>query len=175
MSGRRRKCAFAACAALTLCLHLAGCGTSKPTAQETSSSQASSHADASPHGSEHAIEHETPASVDLFPAQSWLPPPPPPPPPSEPQHLPPPPPAEPPPLPFIVKAVWREQGRVLYVELSASGQSFLICGRCRLEGFSRVGSTLLGQYRVAAMRGNTIGFTYLPLNRSQSLPLESAQ
>jgi hypothetical protein len=110
-----------------------------------------------------------PSAVNLFPPQVWFQPP------SPPPRTPvaPAPPREPPPLPFTVKAVWREHGFVQYVELSAGGESILLCTGCRLPGFVREGSTLLGAYRVNALNEQAIDFTYLPLRRFQSLSLES--
>jgi hypothetical protein len=75
-------------------------------------------------------------------------------------------------LPFGLAGVWVE-GPVRYVVLSAGSEQFLLCNQCSTQGATRVGGTVLGQYRLDSLDASQAVFTYLPLMQRQSLTLES--
>jgi hypothetical protein len=77
-----------------------------------------------------------------------------------------------PPLPFGLAGVWVE-GPVRYVVLSAGNEQFLLCNQCSTQGATRVGGTVMGNYRLDSLDASQAVFTYLPLMQRQSLTLES--
>jgi hypothetical protein len=98
---------------------------------------------------------------DAFAPRSWAPPPPPAPPPAPP--APPAPPEAPvaPPLPFRYVGMMEESETSSTVYL-AQGERLITAAP---------GDTIDNTYRVDALKGRTLHFTYLPLNQRQSLPL----
>lgn len=108
---------------------------------------------------------------DAFPVKSWAPPPPPPPPKVVPKRavvIPPPPPPPPPkptapPLPYKYLGRFEDRG-VATIFLEAGDRNFLV----------KPGDTLDGNYRLDAIQGNTLIFTYLPLQQQQFLPVAQA-
>lgn len=95
------------------------------------------------------------AHGNLFPQQTWFVAPPPPPPMPPP---PPPPPPQAPALPFSYMGQWQEGGASTY---------YLTRGD--LPVAVRVGQVLDGAWRLEAVNGTLLNFTYLPLNQTRSL------
>jgi hypothetical protein len=147
-----------------------------------SSAPVSSSAEAAPDdlGLSATTDLNSATPVDLFSHRSWL------------KTTPPPPPATPtcdrkghnkksctpaaeqvaPALPFGFAGVWIE-GPVRYVVLSAGNEQILLCNQCSTQGATRVGGTVLGNYRLDSLDSSQAVFTYLPLMQRQSLTLES--
>ena len=95
--------------------------------------------------------------TNLFPEQTWyVPPPPPPPRPYVPP--PPPPPPQAPMLPFSYMGSWQEAGQTTY---------YLTRGNIPVS--VRQNQVLDGVWRLEPVHGNTLTFTYLPLNQTRSL------
>lgn len=75
-----------------------------------------------------------------------------------------------PPLPLQEAGLWRDaQQRIL--ALNTPEGLIYICEGCHQPGALRKGDRLLGQYRIDAFTDNALTLTYLPLMRSQILPL----
>ena len=92
--------------------------------------------------------------TNLFPEQSWyVAPPTPPPPPSTPPPLP-----QAPMLPFSYLGSWQEAGQTTY---------YLARGDLPIQ--VRQEQVVDGVWRLEPVRGNTLVFTYLPLNQTRSL------
>ena len=101
------------------------------------------------------------AGPNLFPAHSWQPPQPPSPPPTTAASpsLPPPPPTAPP-LPFAYVGRWQEGAQVVLF-LSRGEQLFTV----------RAGEAV-AQWRVDVITEDTVTFTYLPLDKQQTMRLK---
>lgn len=98
--------------------------------------------------------------VDLFASRSWRPPAPPPPVREAPAVAPKP---APPPLPFIYLGRYQD---------AATPVVFLLRGE-RLLPVTE-GQVIEGEYRIEAVRGDTLVITYLPLNHTQTLQMGPA-
>ncbi len=96
---------------------------------------------------------------NLFPPHSWQPPPPPPPKAIDLAKLPPPPPPAMPPLPFTYVGRWLEGGEEALF-LNRGDQLFIV----------RPGEVIT-PWRVDAMTADSVTFTYLPLDRQQTMRL----
>lgn len=94
---------------------------------------------------------------DAFEARSWDPPPPPPP-----KALPPPPPKAPP-LPFSYMGKIMEGSQVI-VFLAKQDRNYVV----------KQGETIDGAYRIDEIKGETMVFTYLPLDQQQILAIGAA-
>lgn len=95
------------------------------------------------------------AAGNLFPHQTWQPPPPPPP---KAQPLPPPPPPEPPPLPFSYLGRWAEGGK----------ETVFLAQGDRVYP-AHTGDVLANSWRLDTVGPNQLQFTYLPMDRTQTM------
>ena len=106
------------------------------------------------------------ATVDLFPAQTWIPAPPAPPPADTA-------PPKPPPLPFRVSAQWRYEHQAKIVVLSGNGNQYTLCNRCSVPGRIVPGKMLDAHYRLDKLTDSVVVLTYMPLKHASTLRLDN--
>lgn len=106
-----------------------------------------------------------PNTVDLFPAQTWVPLPPP-----TPVDTSPP---KPPPLPFTVAAQWRYENQAKIVVLRGNGSQYTLCNRCSVPGRIVPGKMLDAHYRLDKLTDTAVVLTYMPLKHVSTLRLDT--
>ncbi|WP_109583249.1 hypothetical protein [Cupriavidus plantarum] len=70
-----------------------------------------------------------------------------------------------------MRSLWIDPHGDVYAVLTVGAQEFPVCAACQKKGFLRVGSTLLGAYRIEQVTRDEIALTYLPMKRRQSISL----